>query len=132
MRSILSQPPDNFYAFIPRISEQYQGKSGHPPQQTGHPRVTVHEGSANGQETAVDKMPDGEPQHLAGTQPRHWLRRVGPTEQRVLGMPLSWYRFESVDLSGWCHPIQWTKWRITSRRLGPYAPDFEQYMTPRP
>jgi hypothetical protein len=52
--------------------------------------------------------------------------RVNPTEQRVLGIPLSWYRTDPVDLSGLRHPIRWMKWRVRVHRLGPYAPDDDE------
>jgi hypothetical protein len=74
----------------------------------------------------VDEAPDSEPQRILGMKnvSGHLLPRVDPTEQRVLGIPLSWYRTNSVDLSGFRHPIRWSKWRIKAHRLGPYAPDF--------
>jgi hypothetical protein len=53
----------------------------------------------------------------------HRLPRVDPTEQRVLGLPLSWYGTPNVDFSGFRHPIRWTERRIRIHRLGPYAPE---------
>jgi hypothetical protein len=74
----------------------------------------------------MDDAPDSEPQRILGmnSEPGHLLPRVNPTEQRVLGVPVSWYRTNSVDLSGFRHPIRWSKWRIKAHRLGPYTPDF--------
>jgi hypothetical protein len=82
----------------------------------------------------VDETPDSEPQYVAGMQikPGRSLPRVDPTEQRVLGIPRSWYRHESVDFTGWRHPIRWTKWRISAHRLGPYAPGFKESMEQPP
>jgi hypothetical protein len=82
----------------------------------------------------VDETPDSEPQHVAGMniRPGRSLPRVDPTEQRVLGIPRSWYRTEQVDLSGLRHPIRWTKWRIRAHRLGPYAPGFKESMAGSP
>ncbi|MFZ0715963.1 hypothetical protein [Mycobacterium sp.] len=76
----------------------------------------------------MDDTPTEEPQHLFGMQiePGHAFPRVDPTEQRVLGIPRSWYRTTTVDYSGFRHPIRWTKWRIRCHRLGPYAPDYKK------
>jgi hypothetical protein len=78
----------------------------------------------------VDETPDVEPQYVAGMkiQRGRLLPRVDPTEQRVLGIPRSWYRTEPVDLTGLRHPIRWTKWRITAARRGQYAPGFKESM----
>jgi hypothetical protein len=82
----------------------------------------------------MNETPDSEPQYVAGMriQPGHRLPRVDPTEQRVLGIPRSWYRTEPVDLTGLRHPIRWTKWRISAFRRGPYAPGFKESMDPPP
>jgi hypothetical protein len=78
----------------------------------------------------VNEAPDHEPQHFLGMpiEPGQVFPLVDPTEQRVLGVPLSWYRRETLDGSGLRHPIQWTKWRIMFHRLGPSAPDFKEYL----
>ena len=73
-----------------------------------------------------------EPQHFLSMpiEPGHTYPRVDPTEQRVLGIPLSWYRTRSpVDFSGFRHPIRWTRWHIEHHRLGPHAPDYQEYLT---
>jgi hypothetical protein len=82
---------------------------------------------------AVDEKPSTEPRRGFGMpiEPGHSFPRVDPTEQRVLGIPLSWYRTNSVDLSGLRHPIRWTKWRIKAHQLGPYAPDFKASISPQ-
>jgi hypothetical protein len=58
--------------------------------------------------------------------------------QRFMGFPLSllpWLadRPEESQKTGeryyrmLFHPIAWARWRIAVRRLGPYAPDFEEF-----
>lgn len=52
--------------------------------------------------------------------------RVGETEPRVAGLPLSWFAWRSeVDTRAVRHPVKWIRWRARLRRLGPYAPDFD-------
>jgi hypothetical protein len=83
---------------------------------------------ANGGLISMDDPDDAEPRRLIGMElrPGRTLPRVDPTEQRVLGLPLSWYRSPSVDFTALRHPIRWTKWRISAHRLGPYAPGFKE------
>jgi hypothetical protein len=78
----------------------------------------------NGRAIAVYEDEETEPDHVAGMErrPGHILPRVDPTEQRVLGVPLSWYKHDPVDLSGLRHPMKWAKWRLKLHRMGPYAP----------
>jgi hypothetical protein len=78
----------------------------------------------------MDRPPSDEPQHAFGMklEQRHSLPRVDPTEQRVLGIPLSWYSIKSADLSWMRNPIRWTKWRVTAHRRGPYAPSYEEFL----
>jgi hypothetical protein len=75
----------------------------------------------------VGEPADSEHRHLAGMplEAGHLLPRVGPTEQRVLGLPLSWFSRRPADFSGLRHPLRWTRWRLQVHRLGPYAPDYK-------
>ncbi len=77
------------------------------------------------------EKPEHEPQHWLGmpVEPGHIRPLVDPTENRVLGVPLSWYRHKPIDLSGWRHPIRWIRWRMSHHRGGPYAPDFKEFST---
>jgi hypothetical protein len=83
------------------------------------------------EEGTVDEGAGKESPHLTerrGFTPGVWVSQVDPTERRVLGIPLSWYRrSEPVDFSGVRHPIAFVKWRLLIRRLGPHAPDFAEY-----
>jgi hypothetical protein len=74
----------------------------------------------------VDETPSEEPQRVLGMPigPGRGFRLMDPTEPRVLGLPRSWYRTSSVDLSGFRHPIRWMKWRIRFHRVGPYVGDY--------
>lgn len=56
--------------------------------------------------------------------------RTDPTEQRVLGIPVSWFRGGALDRRALRHPIRWSRWYIQRRRLGPYAPDFDESEVP--
>jgi hypothetical protein len=69
--------------------------------------------------------PSEEPQHMLGMPiaPGRTFPRVDPTEQRAFGMPLSWYRANSVDFSGCRHPIRWIKWRANPDRDELFTPD---------
>jgi hypothetical protein len=43
-------------------------------------------------------------------------------------MPLSWFGArEPVDLRWRRHPYRWLRWRFEVRRLGAYAPRFEDF-----
>ena len=69
-----------------------------------------------------------EPQRVLGVAARRDGRRlqVGETEQRVLGLPIRWFRSEgNVDTRWVRHPITWLRWRVHVHRLGPYAPEYE-------
>jgi len=51
-------------------------------------------------------------------------------ESRVLGFPHSWFWAKdqtAPDLRWIRHPIQWSKWRLHVRRLGPYAPSEQHF-----
>lgn len=76
----------------------------------------------------MDEPPGNEPQHIWGMpiEPDHSFPHVGETEQRVLGIPRSWYRTSTVDLTGFHHPVRWLRWRIKVHRHGPYAPNYEK------
>jgi hypothetical protein len=56
---------------------------------------------------------------------RRW--RVGATEQRVFGIPLSWWGGGTIKRDRLAHPIRWARWRRQVARLGPYAPRFEDF-----
>jgi hypothetical protein len=88
----------------------------------------VRKALAIGGVMTTDETDDSESQHLLGMQagPGRRMPRVDPTEQRVLGVPLSWYHSPSVDLNALRHPIRWTKRRISAHRFGPYAPGFNE------
>jgi hypothetical protein len=54
--------------------------------------------------------------------------RMGETEPRALGLPLSWFRTDDpIDLRWARHPYRWLSWRLEVRRRGPYAPRFEDF-----
>jgi hypothetical protein len=79
----------------------------------------------------VDESPTNESQRIGGMriQPGHLFPRVDSTEQRVLGIPLSWYRTsDPVDRSGFRHPFRWIRWRIARHRRGPFAPGYREFM----
>jgi len=57
-----------------------------------------------------------------------WRPRTENGEQRVLGVPRSWFGAQekaSIDFRWVRNPIRWSKWRIQVHRLGPYAPEYE-------
>jgi hypothetical protein len=53
--------------------------------------------------------------------------RQGVEQQRVLGVPLDWYRTVNREPLQWLlHPVhQYKRW-VQHRRLGPYAPDEDE------
>jgi hypothetical protein len=80
----------------------------------------------------VDEIGDDEPRRASGTptSPGRSRLPIDPTEKRVLGIPLSWYAHEPVDLSGLRHPVRWLRWRLSRHRNGPYAPSFKEFLAP--
>jgi hypothetical protein len=72
---------------------------------------------------------DTEPKRVAGIPvvSRSSRTKDRPAEQYVAGLPRSWFRSvgASVDFRWIRHPIQWLNWRSQVRKLGPYAPRFE-------
>lgn len=68
-----------------------------------------------------------EPRRLLGWQPI-----VDDYEPRVLGLPKRWFgSLSTVDTRWLRHPIQWTHWCILVHRRGPYAPDYDEFLTRR-
>jgi len=53
--------------------------------------------------------------------------RQGEEPQRVLGMPMTWFRYVGRDRTrSLTHPVRaYRRWRLR-RRLGPYAPDDDE------
>ena len=43
----------------------------------------------------------------------------------VLGMPRHWFGPPTVDVRRLAHPVRWWRWRRQVRRLGPYAPGYD-------
>ncbi|MCU1490218.1 MAG: hypothetical protein JWM85_1623 [Acidimicrobiaceae bacterium] len=75
-----------------------------------------------------EKPPQGQRAFGISASEGGWRPTVGDTEQRVLGVPLSWLGSQgSVDLRWLRHPIRWTRWRLEVHRRGPYAPRFENF-----
>jgi hypothetical protein len=46
----------------------------------------------------------------------------------IIGLPKRWFTgLRDVD-TRWCrHPVKWLKWRSQVRRLGPYAPNYDEF-----
>jgi hypothetical protein len=78
----------------------------------------------------VDEIPEREPQRVLGMriEPGHSWPLVNPTEQRVFGVPRSWFAHEPVDLSGLRHPVRWVRWRTSRDRRGASVPDFKEFL----
>lgn len=63
-----------------------------------------------------------------------WRPRTDDTEQRVLGVPRSWYgpkREAPIDFRWVRHPIRWSRWRVQVHRLGPNALSYEDSVDSR-
>ncbi|HTW09185.1 MAG TPA: hypothetical protein VME46_16890 [Acidimicrobiales bacterium] len=49
--------------------------------------------------------------------------------QHALGLPEGWRGPAGAADTRWVrHPVYWCRWRAQVRRLGPYAPSFEDFM----
>ena len=59
------------------------------------------------------------------------LRQAGPRrredEPSVLGLPRGWISPPAFDLRRIAHPLRWWRWRRQVQRLGPYAPDYDDF-----
>ena len=66
-----------------------------------------------------------------GEEEKHILgiRRTKPEEPRVLGIPRGWIR-PTVDFRRIAHPLRWWKWHRQVKRLGAYAPDYDEFDRP--
>lgn len=54
--------------------------------------------------------------------------RKNESEQRVLGVPRSWFwTGQAPDLRWVRDPVRWLRWRLEVRRRGPYAPNYEDF-----
>ena len=63
--------------------------------------------------------------------------RPAEDQPRVLGIPRDWFAVNrrepgspTIDLRRIAHPVRWLKWRRALRRLGPYAPDYDDIVRP--
>ncbi|MGO9150863.1 MAG: hypothetical protein ACLP1E_10640 [Acidimicrobiales bacterium] len=73
-------------------------------------------------------LPEGEePRRLLGMPIPHGVVREGEEPKRVLGMPipLTWIDLPRFHMRRFLHPVRWMRWRLQVRRLGPYAPDYD-------
>ena len=75
---------------------------------------------------AEDAGDEREPQHALGMErkPRpEWLSQA--EGQHVLGVPAEWIHPPRIEKRAFRHPVKWWKWRRRVRRVGPYAPHFD-------
>ena len=74
------------------------------------------------------KYDDREPQRFLGipVPPGGWKRGLSTDEQRVFGLPRSWFVPKPIDIRWMRHPVHWSRWRWQVHRLGPYAPPYAE------
>ena len=72
---------------------------------------------------------DYEPQRVLGFPVARgdWRPRQKGSGQGAFGVPLSRVGPRPALDTRWArHPVRWLRWRAQVRRLGPYAPDYEE------
>ncbi len=83
-----------------------------------------------------DVIPEGEePRRVLGFPlPAHRVVREGEEPRRVLGFPVPLGLLEAPNFHfrRVVHPARWVRWRLQVRRLGPYAPNYDDFRSSIP